>query len=137
MMKHFHQICLLLASTREWLANRDTLKVLTKIHVSKSILQFTTNCVGSIWQQCLPLENKFTMKLHRTIWTPLSHLLFFLIPHLVLLTLFPPPNVYHSYFNHFAIQNFPSYFQWPNTFQGSLTISTCVSICTYHLHLDK
>ena len=28
---------LLLASTREWLANRDTLKVLTKIHLSKTI----------------------------------------------------------------------------------------------------
>ena len=30
------------ASTREWLANRDTLKVLTKIHVSKSIQHFTS-----------------------------------------------------------------------------------------------
>ena len=30
-------ICLLLASTREWLANIDTWKVLTEIHLSKSI----------------------------------------------------------------------------------------------------
>ena len=37
MMKHSHQICLLLASTREWLANRDTWKILTKIHLFKSI----------------------------------------------------------------------------------------------------
>ena len=36
-MKHIYQICLLLASTREWLANRDTWKILTKIHLSKSI----------------------------------------------------------------------------------------------------
>ena len=39
---------MLLASTREGLANADTWKVLTKIQVSKSILQFATNC-GSIW----------------------------------------------------------------------------------------
>ena len=57
---------MLLASTREWLANRNTLKVLTKIQVSKSILQFATNCVIIvIW--CIPLENKVTMKSHRTI----------------------------------------------------------------------
>ena len=37
-------------ATRQWLANRDTLKVLTKTQVSKSILQFATNCVSSsIW----------------------------------------------------------------------------------------
>ena len=36
---------MLLASTRECLAKRDTLKVLTKIQVSKSILQFGTNYV--------------------------------------------------------------------------------------------
>ena len=30
-------ICLLLASTSEWLANTDTWKVLTMIHLSKSI----------------------------------------------------------------------------------------------------
>ena len=36
----------LLASTREGLANADTWKVLTKIKVSKSILQLAaTNCV--------------------------------------------------------------------------------------------
>ena len=46
MMKLTHQICLLLASTREGLANADTWKVLTKIQVSKSILQLAaTNCV--------------------------------------------------------------------------------------------
>ena len=45
MMKHLHSICLLLASTREWLANRNTLKVLTKLHDSKSILQFASNCI--------------------------------------------------------------------------------------------
>ena len=39
---------MLLASTREGLANADTWKVLTKIQVSKSILPFPTNC-GSIW----------------------------------------------------------------------------------------
>ena len=56
-MKHTHYICLLLAGTREGLANADTWKVLTKIQVSKSILQLAaTNCVGSIW--CLPVENK-------------------------------------------------------------------------------
>ena len=39
---------MLLASTREGLANADTWKVLTKIQVSKSILQLAaTNCV--IW----------------------------------------------------------------------------------------
>ena len=37
MMKHIYYICLLLASTRKLLANIDTLKVLTKIHLSKSI----------------------------------------------------------------------------------------------------
>ena len=37
MMKHTHNICLLLSITREWLANRDSWKVLTKIHLSKSI----------------------------------------------------------------------------------------------------
>ena len=37
---------MLLASTREGLANADTWKVLTKIQVSKSILQLAaTNCV--------------------------------------------------------------------------------------------
>ena len=51
-------VCLLLASTREGLANADTLKVLTEIQVSKSILKFATNCnSGSIWS-CLPLKNK-------------------------------------------------------------------------------
>ena len=54
-MKHIHQISMLLASTRKWLANRDTLKVLTKIQVSKSILQLAaTNCV----QQCIPVKNR-------------------------------------------------------------------------------
>ena len=50
MIKHIHKICLLLASTRECLSKRDTLKVLTKIQVSKSILQFATNCVSI----CMP-----------------------------------------------------------------------------------
>ena len=49
-MKHTHQICLLLASTRKGLANDDTQKVLTKIQVSKSILQLAaTNCVQYIY----------------------------------------------------------------------------------------
>ena len=49
-MKHTHQICLLLASTREGLANADTWKVLTKIQVSKSILQLAaTNCVYMVY----------------------------------------------------------------------------------------
>ena len=34
-----------LICTGEWLANRDTLKVLTKIQVSKSIHQFASNCI--------------------------------------------------------------------------------------------
>ena len=37
MIKHIHKVYLILAGTREWLANRYTLKVLTKIHLSKSI----------------------------------------------------------------------------------------------------
>ena len=37
MMKQINWICFLLACTGEWLANRDTWKVLTKIHLSKSI----------------------------------------------------------------------------------------------------
>ena len=68
---------MLLASTREWLGNRNTLKVLTKIQVSKSILQFATNCVIIIIIWSLLLENKVTMKSHRTKikmarkkWTP-------------------------------------------------------------------
>ena len=36
-MKHIHLICLLLASTREMLANRDTWTVWIKIHLFKSI----------------------------------------------------------------------------------------------------
>ena len=42
MMNFIHYIGLLLDSTREWLANQDTWKVLTKIHLSKSI-QVTGN----------------------------------------------------------------------------------------------
>ena len=37
MIKHIHKVYLILAGTREWLANRYTLKVLTKIHLSESI----------------------------------------------------------------------------------------------------
>ena len=58
-MKHTHLICLLLASTREGLANADTWKVLTKIQVSKSILQLAaTNYGSSIWYMMPSTQKK-------------------------------------------------------------------------------
>ena len=45
-MKHIHW--LLVASTREWVTNRNTWKVLTKIHFSKSIQVMCTDTYTDI-----------------------------------------------------------------------------------------
>ena len=59
-MKHIHWIRLQLTTIRERLANIDTSKVLTKIHLSKSI---QVMCIDSVLTAVFDEANSYSPKL--------------------------------------------------------------------------